>query len=141
MSAAPSDPFDAAALAERRWAAVASACIALMLAVIVFTGVHWASMPPSGVESIDPRTLHVSGEFIEGNLGAQLQRDGAVVVRLIAQQYSFVPQCVTVPAATPLTFRTTSADVVHGLLIGGTNANAMVLPGYVTTFTTEFAQS
>jgi cytochrome c oxidase subunit 2 len=130
---------DAATAAERRWAIVSVALIVFMLAVIAFTGIHWASMPPSGIEPVDPTTLHVSGEFIEGNLGAQVRADGSVVVRLIGQQYSFNPQCVVVPARTKVTFRGTSADVVHGFLVTGTNANAMLVPGYITTFTTEFS--
>jgi cytochrome c oxidase subunit II len=130
---------DAATVAERRWAIVSVALIVFMLAVIAFTGIHWASMPPSGIEPIDPTTLHVSGEFIEENLGANIRADGSVVVRLIGQQYSFNPQCVVVPARTKVTFRGTSADVVHGFLVTGTNANAMLVPGYITTFTAEFS--
>ena len=129
----------AAADAERRWAAVSIVLILALLGVITFTGIHWASMPPSGIEPVDPTTLHVSGEFVEQNLGAQIRADGSVIVRLIGQQYSFTPQCVVVPADTKVTFRGTSADVVHGFLVTGTNANAMLVPGYVTTFTTQFS--
>jgi cytochrome c oxidase subunit 2 len=126
-------------LAEKRWAAVSVSLIVMVLAVVTFTGMHWASMPPSGIEPIDPTTLHVSGEFVEQNLGAQLRTDGSVVVRLIGQQYSFNPQCVVLPVGTNITFRGTSADVVHGFLVTGSNANAMLVPGYITTFTTQFS--
>jgi cytochrome c oxidase subunit 2 len=129
----------AAAAAERRWAIVSVALIGILLGIIAFTGIHWAAMPPSGIEPIDPTTLHVSGEFVEQNLGAQVRADGTVIVRLIGQQYSFNPQCVVVPALTDITFRGTSADVVHGFLVTGTNANAMLVPGYITTFSTRFA--
>jgi cytochrome c oxidase subunit II len=135
----PDTGEDTSRTAERRWAIVSTTLIALILAVIAFTGIHWAAMPPSGIEPIDPSTLHVSGEFIEQNLGPQLQPDGSVIVRLLAQQYSFNPQCIVVPAHTKITFRGTSADVVHGFLVTGTNANAMLIPGYVTTFSTEFS--
>jgi cytochrome c oxidase subunit 2 len=47
---------------------------------------------------------------------------------------------VVLPADTDVTFRGTSADAVHGFLVSGTNANAMLVPGYVTTFTTRFSQ-
>jgi cytochrome c oxidase subunit II len=130
---------NAAVVAERRWAIVSVMVIVFILAIIAFTSIHWASMPTSGIEPIDPTTLHVSGEFIEENLGTQIRGDGSVLVRLIAQQYSFNPQCIVVPARTKVTFRGTSADVVHGFLVTGTNANAMLVPGYVTTFTTEFS--
>jgi cytochrome c oxidase subunit 2 len=67
-----------------------------------------------------------------------VQPDGSVMVRFIAQQYSFTPQCLLVPADTPITIRTTSADVVHGLLVTDTNINTMVVPGYVATLNTQF---
>jgi cytochrome c oxidase subunit 2 len=127
-----------AAAAERRWAFIVGAIFVLLVAVMVFTGLRWASMPPSRVETIDSRTLHVSGEFVEGNLGTSVAPDGRVIARLVAQQYSFEPQCIVVPAEMPVTFRGTSTDVVHGFIVGTTNANVMLIPGYVATFTTTF---
>jgi cytochrome c oxidase subunit 2 len=127
-----------AVAAERRWAIVVGLIIAALVAMMVFTGLQWAAMPPSRVETIDPRTLHVSGEFIESNLGTALGADGKVVVRVVAQQYSFEPQCIVVPVDVPVTFRGTSSDVIHGFVVGRTNANAMLIPGFVATFTTTF---
>jgi cytochrome c oxidase subunit 2 len=129
-----------AVAAERRWAIVVGAIIAVLVLMMIVTGVHWASMPPSRVETVDPRTLHVAGEFVESNLGTSVTADGKVVVRLVAQQYSFQPQCIVVPAATPVTFRGTATDVIHGFIVGTTNANVMLIPGYVATFTTTFRE-
>ena len=127
-----------AVAAERRWAIVVGLIISSIILVMVFTGLHWAAMPPSRVETVDPRTLHVSGEFVENNLGTSVAADGKVVVRLVAQQYSFHPQCLLVPAGIPVTFRGTSTDVIHGFNVAGTNANTMLVPGFVATFTTTF---
>ncbi|HEY3597216.1 MAG TPA: cytochrome C oxidase subunit II [Paraburkholderia sp.] len=142
MSSEPSDhPTSGHAVAERaerRWIYFVAAIILMMLVVVVFTGLHWAIMPPSRVETVDPTRLQLSGEFVESNLGSGVEPDGSVVVRFIAQQYSFTPQCLLVPADTPVTLRTTSADVVHGLLITDTNVNTMVVPGYIATLTTRF---
>jgi cytochrome c oxidase subunit II len=137
MSSQPS-PHDVAERSEKRWAYFVIAIIVFMLVVVVYSGVHWAMMPPSRVETIDPSRLQMSGEFVESNLGSAVDADGSVVVRFIAQQYSFTPQCLLVPAGTPITFRTTSADVVHGLLVTDTNINTMVVPGYVATFSSSF---
>ena len=131
----------AAVAAEKRWSIVVVAIFLLLVAMMVLTGVHWSAMPAAAVETVDPRTLHVSGEFVEGNLGTTLGADGQAVVRLIAQQYSFEPQCIVVPAGMPVTFRATSTDALHGMVIGGSNANVMLVPGFVTTFTTSFATS
>ena len=124
--------------AERRWAIIVMLIIAMLLAMMVFTSLHWASMPPSRVETIDPRKLHISGEFVEDNLGTTLGADGKVIVRLIAQQYSFEPQCLVVPAEMPVTFRATSTDAVHGFVVDKSNANVMLIPGFIATFTTRF---
>ena len=74
-------------------------------------------MPQTRRRNGRPRTLHLAGEFIESNLGSAVEPDGSVIVRAIGQQYSFTPHCILVPADTPVTFRATSADVVHGFLI------------------------
>lgn len=132
---------DVANAAERRWAIIVVLIILSLLAMMIFTGLHWAAMPPSRVETVDVRTLHIKGEFVESNLGTALEKDGRVVVRLIAQQYSFSPQCIVVPAGTPVTFRGTSTDAIHGFVIGRTNANTMLVPGFVSTFTTSFPKT
>jgi len=121
-------PHEVIEESERRWAYVVAGVIGLMFAVIIFTSVHWAAQPPSNVETIDASRLHLAGEFVEENLGTAIQPDGSVIVRVIAQQYSFVPSCMVVPAQTPVVFRVTSPDVVHGFLIMDTNVNSMVVP-------------
>ena len=130
---------DAAERVERRWAAVSASIMALLVFLAAFAGVHQATMPQARVETVDPRTLHIAGEFIETNLGSVVEPDGSVTVRVLGQQYSFTPQCIVVPANTLITFRATSADVVHGLLIQNTNVNLTLVPGYVSTISTRFA--
>jgi cytochrome c oxidase subunit II len=135
-------PSEAVSIAaERRWAWIVLAIITVLVAMMVVTGLHWASMPPSRVETIDVKTVHLKGEFVETNLGSTVGADGKAIVRLIAQQYSFVPQCIVVPADIPVTFRGTATDAIHGFVIGKTNANTMLIPGFVATFTTTFSRT
>jgi cytochrome c oxidase subunit 2 len=108
--------------------------------MIAYTSLHWVMMPARRIETVDPATLHIRGEFVEGNLGSALEADGSVTVRMIGQQYSFTPPCILVPDRTPVRFRVTSADVIHGFLIQGTNVNVMLEPGYVSVFETQFKQ-
>jgi cytochrome c oxidase subunit II len=127
-----------AARIERRWATLSIVIVGILVGVATFIGIHQATMPQGRVETADPSTLHLSGEFIESNLGSAVEADGSVTVRAIGQQYSFTPQCVVVPSETPINFRATSADVVHGLLIEGTNINTMLVPGYVSVLPIRF---
>jgi len=59
-------------------------------------------------------------------------------VRMIAQQFVFVPQCVVVPVGVPVRFRITSADAVHMLSFLGTNYGLKAVPGEVTEATFTF---
>lgn len=131
---------DIAARSERRWAIIASSLVALLIIVMIFIGLHWAGQPPSRVETVNPATLHLSGEFAENNLGSSVQPDGSVLVRVVAQVYSFTPQCILVPDRTPITFRATSADVIHGFLVYDTNINSMLEPGFISTFRFRFKE-
>ncbi len=133
------DSADTAARVERRWGAVSVAIVTVLVVMAAYAGIHQAVMPQARVETADPGTLHIAGEFIESNLGSAVEPDGSVTVRAVGQQYSFTPQCIVVPADTPVTIRATSADVMHGFLIQGSNVNTMLVPGYISTVTTRFS--
>lgn len=142
MSVEPSrDGTPVAARIERNWAMMASAIIIVLTVLAVVAGVHRATMPQAQVQTIDPSRLHLSGEFIESNLGTELGADGTVTVRAIGQQYSFTPACILVPTDTPITLRATSADVVHGILVQGTNVNTMLVPGYISEQPMRFTRT
>ena len=116
--------------------------MALVASAILATRIQEVDVPIwqrfADANRVNPLTLHLQGEFVESNLGTALEVDG-VTVRLIAQQFSFVPSCVKVPAGTPVKFRLTSADVTHGFILGDTNVNTMVVPGFVSEVRTSFA--
>lgn len=127
--------------AELRWAMVVGVAVAIIVVAVVFAGVVLGINPPSNIEHIDPKTLHLSAEFTETNLGTRVDPDGQVTVRVVATQFSFVPNCMVVPANRPVTLRFASPDVIHGILVTGTNVNTMVIPGYVAQVHTEFTRT
>jgi len=123
-------------LYERIWMWAASGIIVLFLGAIVVTAGLHAVQPPSHMETIDPTRLASHPEF--GSPGVTTLPDGRVVAVVVAEMFSFSPDPIEVPANRPVTFRLTSADVLHGFLVVGTNANAMAIPGYVSQFTLSF---
>ena len=133
-------PEEAITRTENRWVTVMLGMLAVMMAIIIVTGVTHALNPPSNVETVDPTTLHLAGEFAESNLGTAVEPDGSVTVRLITQQYAFVPDCAKVPVDTPVKFRLTSTDVIHGFLLPATNVNTMVVPGFIAEVRTTFTR-
>jgi cytochrome c oxidase subunit II len=132
-------PEELVARTEKGWLMIMAAMLVVMMAIVVITGIAGALHPSSNVEIVDPTTLHLRGEFVESNLGTAVEPDGSVTVRILAEQYDFVPRCVRVPADAPVTFRLTSADAIHGFLIPDTNINTMVVPGFVAEVRTRFA--
>ncbi|MGA7217818.1 MAG: hypothetical protein WBX38_05865 [Candidatus Sulfotelmatobacter sp.] len=94
-----------------------------------------------GSGHIDPLSLHVAGEFVENNLGTEQDADGSVTVRMIAEQYLFVPHCILVPAGVPVHLRITSADAVHSLIFNGTDYPVKVSPGTISQAQLQFANA
>lgn len=123
---------------EKKWMYVVGLMTLVMIASMAYAAVVMNMHPPSNVETIDPKTLHLSGEFAEDNLGVTENDDGSLTVRLIAARYSFYPQELELPADTPITFRLASPDIVHGVHIPFTNMSTMVIPGYISEVNTTF---
>src|SRR5205807_5998861 len=126
---------------ELLWAFGVGVLIAATLSMIVFTALTMGINPPSNVERIDPKTLHLSGEFAEHNLGTTVAPDGSVTARVIATQFMFLPRCIAVPHRRRVTLRFATPDVIHGILVTGTNVNTMVVPGYVSQVHTVFTRT
>ena len=124
--------------AENRWVLVVCAITLFIVGTFVLSVALFHDAPPSSLESIASDQIHQSGEFVESNLGTAMQPDGSAVLRLVLQQFSFSPSVIRVPVNTQVTIRAVSADVVHGFLVTGTNVNAMVVPGYITTVRVQF---
>lgn len=125
-------------LYERFWMWSAGAIIALFFGSIVVALAGQGTRPPSHVETIDPSTVWSDPRFAQR--GVTRNPDGSVTVTMVAMMFTFQPNEVRVPAGARVTFRLTSPDVVHGFEVVGTNANTMVVPGYVSQLTTTFTK-
>lgn len=123
---------------ELRWAVAAILFVAILFALTLFAALGLHRNPPSNAERIDPKTLHLTGEFTEPNLGTRVEPNGQATTRIVATQFAFVPNCVVVPEGRNVTLRLASPDVIHGILVAGTNVNTMVVPGYVSQVHTVF---
>lgn len=126
---------------ELRWLIVVGVVVVIIFAGILYAGVGMRVNPPSNIETSDPKTVHLTGEFTEANLGTRVEANGQVTTRIVATQFAFVPSCVVVPADTEVTIRLVSPDVIHGVLVTGTNVNTMVVPGFVAQVHTVFRKT
>jgi cytochrome c oxidase subunit 2 len=125
-------------LYERIWMWAALVIVVVFLTAIGVSTFAYAVRPPSHMETIDPATVMQDARFSAP--GVTTAPDGRVQVTMIAMKFAFLPNEVHVPVGHPVTFRITSLDVTHGFEIAGTNANTMVVPGYVSQFTYTFRE-
>ena len=126
---------------ELRWVIVVTGVITVIMLAVLYAGLVHHINPPSNIETIDPKTLHLSGEFTEGNLGTRVEPSGQITSRVVATQFAFQPRCIVLPANKPVTLRFASPDVIHGILVAGTNVNTMIVPGYVSQVHTVFTKN
>ena len=105
-------------------------------------GLHWAAMPPSRVETIDPRTLHVVGRVRRKQpRHAPLKQTAGSWRASSRSSIRSSRSASSYPAGSPSPSAATSTDVVHGFVVGTTNANVMLVPGFIATFTTTFPKT
>jgi cytochrome c oxidase subunit 2 len=107
--------------------------------VIGVSTVAYGLHPPSHVETIDPTKVFSDPRFSKVGEPVILP-DGTIEVQMVALMFAFAPNEIRVPAGRPVRFRMTSVDVTHGFMIAGTNANTMLVPGYISQFTTVFGK-
>jgi cytochrome c oxidase subunit 2 len=123
-------------LYERIWmwgvAVMLAAFFASTAAAALGSQIH----PPSHVETIDPKTALADPRF--RRQGVSLDARGRVHATVVGLMFTWLPAELTLPADTPVTFHLTSSDVIHGYQIVRTNGQAMVVPGYISQFTTQF---
>mgnify|MGYP001572462751 CR=1 FL=1 len=92
--------------------------------------------PPSHVETIDPTKIFTDARFRP--TGVSVDPQGRVHARIVGMTFAWMPNEMTLPAETPVTFHITALDVVHGFQIVRTNGQSMAIPGYIAQFTTRF---
>jgi len=123
-------------LYERIWMMVVAVMLAVMFSVMAVAAIGHSETPPSHVETIDPSAVMRDARFRQ--FGVSVDQTGHLHATIVGTTFAWLPAKMTLPAATPVTFHVTSVDVIHGFEIVRTNGQTMVIPGYVSQFTTQF---
>jgi cytochrome c oxidase subunit 2 len=126
---------------EAVWIGVSMLLIVGWIATVTYgaVGVGIEMVDDSGGQIAEPADPTASENFEEPGVYQTGPDEYAVYV--ISRQFLFDPgssQAIRVPAGSTVTLYVTSADVIHGFEVAGTNVNAMVIPGQVTRMTVEF---
>lgn len=112
---------------EKRWFAIGAVMLLALLAVMWYFTMANRQIIPGRTASMEPAKLLAEPVFQHPGvtrLGPNHYR-----VAMIAQDFSFTPSKITVPAGAKISFVLTSRDVVHGFQVPGDMINVEVIPG------------
>jgi cytochrome c oxidase subunit 2 len=131
---------------EKAWLGAAILLIIGFIATVSYGTVG------AGISMVDDSGGQISAQAVQsGDSGTPFDDPGVVrendtlTVYVVAQQFQFVPGSgdnpIRIPAGERVTFKVTSADVIHGFAIAETNINTMVIPGQVAEVTAVFDET
>ena len=106
-------------LYEKIWMYGVAVMLALFFGSTAMAAIGRNIHPPSHVETIDPKTALADPRFAKQGVTRGL--DGKVDASVVGMMFVWLRAEATIPADTPVTFRT--------------NGQVMVVPGYVSQFT------
>lgn len=121
---------------ERIWITFGITTLAIFLAIIGVMGFALNLHPPGETKTIIPEAVSNTPPFDKP--GITPSGGNRYQAAVVAKTFAFLPGEMHVPTGATVHFQVTSADVVHGLLIPGTNVNMLVVPGQITEFTYTF---
>ncbi len=124
---------------ERLWIGISVAAIIVMLAALTLAGFGLGVQLPGAAGRVNPRDLVNEPPFDKP--GVYEMAPGKYQVIMIARTWQFNPNKIEVPVGSEVTFKITSMDVTHGMLLDGTNVNVLIVPGQISEVTHVFKKA
>jgi cytochrome c oxidase subunit 2 len=121
---------------EKTWIGITITAVVFMLIAVGVASFGFGLQLPGASGSLNPQKLAQQPPFDKP--GVYEVAPGKYEVVMLAFTWAFDPAAITIPAGSEVTFKVTSRDVTHGLYIEGTDLNAMILPGQITTLKHKF---
>uniref|UniRef100_A0A831TDY6 Cytochrome C oxidase subunit II n=1 Tax=Thermorudis peleae TaxID=1382356 RepID=A0A831TDY6_9BACT len=109
-----------------------------MLVAVVIAAFGMGIHLPGVAGTVDPTELSQTPPF--DNPGLTQIGPNHYQLTIIASAWQFQPKEVRIPSGSQVDIVATSRDVIHGMLIPGTNVNLMVIPGRIARATVNFDQ-
>lgn len=91
---------------------------------------------PSPVKTVDPATFTSEPPFDKPGLFEVGENEYDAIIT--AQAWAFIPSQITVPVGSKVNFKIGSVDVVHGMIVHGTDVNLTIVPGQISEATATF---
>jgi cytochrome c oxidase subunit 2 len=124
---------------EKYWMGATLVFLTVAIVALVLSVVRYHAELPESAARIDPARIDQTAPFDKPGLVQTGPNEYDLVI--IAQAWQWTPSNVTIPKGAKVRILATSRDVQHGLKITDTDVNAMILPGYVTSFKATFDEA
>lgn len=125
---------------EKNYVILSIVLIAVFAGLVMVSGFAYGIQVPEPFMVVDPNTVATPpspwGEPVDERVRELAPNKYEAYI--LAQTWSFLPNRITVPVGSTVTFYVTSKDVQHGFNLQQTNVNMMVLPGEVASLTMTF---
>ncbi len=94
---------------------------------------------PGPVDTVDPATFASEPPF--NNPGVFQVGENEYDAIITAQAWAFIPTVIEVPVGSKVNFKIGSVDVVHGMIVHGTDVNLTIVPGQISEATATFDEA
>jgi len=129
---------------ERNYIVVTIAMIIVFATALLVSAFAYGIQVPTPYERVNPNEVATPGNSPWGAPLDERVRELAPYkyeAYILSQTWAFLPNRITVPEGSSITFYVTSKDVQHGFIIADTNINMMIIPGQVSTLTATFDEA
>ncbi len=127
---------------EKTYAIIATSIVSIFFVLVTVSSFAFGVQLPAPEMRVDPKLIATPGAVPGfGDPVAERVRELApkkYEVYIVAQMWVWLPNKITVPVGSHVTFYVTSKDVQHGFMLEGSNVNMMILPGQVSKLSTTF---
>lgn len=123
---------------EKAFLIASAALLVVFLGALAYASIGMGIHLPSRADEIPPGEVLRTPPFDQP--GVREVEPGRWEAVVVGRAWGFTPSEIRVPVGEPVTFRVTSADIVHGFYIEDTRVNLMLLPGQVSEITYTFRE-
>lgn len=125
---------------ERNYVIFSIILITVFAGLVMVSGFAYGIQVPEPFMTVDPNTVATPPSPWGAPVDERVRElaPNKYEAYILAQTWTFLPNRITVPVGSTVTFYVTSKDVQHGFNLQQTNINMMVVPGEVSTLTMTF---
>ncbi len=124
---------------EKIWLIFGITILIVFLLVVGVGAFAMGHQTAGSIKTIDPEKVTETAPF--DNPGLVYIEGNKYELNIVAEAFAYTPNEIQIPKGAEVKINVATKDVVHGFSIAGTNANMIVEPGYISSYTQTFPKT